>query len=44
MRDIQYAIDLIPGATLPNLPHYIEHAELQCQIGDLLRKGTLRRV
>ena len=46
MRDIQHAIDLVPRATLPNLRHYrinpIEHAKLQRQIGDLLRKEFVR--
>ncbi|KAI4313249.1 hypothetical protein L6164_026241 [Bauhinia variegata] len=46
IRDIQHAIDFIPGAVIPNIPAYRmnpqEYAEIQCQVEKLLKKGLLR--
>lgn len=40
MYDIQHAIDLVPDATLPNLPHFrmnpTEHGSWKKQVDELL--------
>ncbi|GKV36628.1 hypothetical protein SLEP1_g44736 [Rubroshorea leprosula] len=46
MRDIQHAIDFIPGSIIPNKPAYRmnpqEYAKLQRQVKELMKKGLVK--